>query len=116
MITVTTDDKGVKIYRKDRQTQNGTFATYSMMISSKLQDGSWLNGFIDCRFKKGVEVANKSKIKINNAFYTCNEYNGKVYTKLIITDFDVLEGGEAPKENTTNWLDVDGTQEDLPFC
>ena len=44
-LVVTTDEKGMKVYRKDRQTQaGGTFATYSIKIASKKKDGNWVNG------------------------------------------------------------------------
>jgi len=98
-LKISTDDKGVKIYRKDRDTKNGgKFATYCMGVSSKTMDGTWVNGFVDCLFKKGVEVNHKAVIKINNAFPTVNEYNGNKYVKWFILDFEVIEDGEKPVE------------------
>lgn len=119
-LTVKSDDKGVKVIRKDRETKSGgKFATYSLMVSSKDIDGNWVNGFIDCQFKKGVEIANKTKIKINNAFYVVNEYNGNKYTKIMILDYEVLEEGEQVQTTTggEDFLVIpDGIDEELPFC
>lgn len=112
-----TSDK-VRIFRKDRQTKDGsTFATYSYGVNSKDKDGKWINGFRDCVFKKGVELAHKTDIKVNNAFEIASEYNGKVYTKVMITDFDVINEGEPqPKVDADGFLQIDDSMgEELPF-
>jgi len=118
-LKLTSDDKGVKIFRKDRDTKNGgKFATYSMSISSKTMDGEWVNGYADCLFKKGVEVYNKAVIKINNAFPTVNEYNGNRYVKWFILDFEVIGQGEAPAEvpNDDSFMVIpDSELVELPF-
>lgn len=95
-LLVRTDDRGVKVCRLDKVSQNcNPYTQYSLCVSSKDKDGNWVNGFIDCQFKKGVEVSNKSVINISNAFYTVSEYNGKKYYKLMITDFKVMADGES---------------------
>lgn len=101
-LKVVTDGKAVTVYRKDRPTQNGTvFTTYTLGISSKDKDGNWVNGFMDCQFKKGVELNNKAKIEINNSFFTVSEYNGKKYNKLFIMDFTITDQGEVPAKAPT---------------
>lgn len=84
-----TEDRSVKVIAKDR----GNFTTYSLMVSSKDKDDNWVNGFIDCKFKKDVSVPNKAKIKINNAFPIVEKWNDKTYVKWMITDFEIVEGG-----------------------
>lgn len=112
-LNVTSDDKGIKVYRKDRETKSGgTFATYSLAISSKDASGNWINGYMDAKFKKGVEVNNKAKIKINNAFFTVDEYNGKTYPKIFVLDFDVIEQGEVSNINGDAFVNLDSN--DLP--
>lgn len=115
-LTVTSDDKGVKVFAKEKNGANGTFKTYSVGISSK-QNDEWVNGYIDVLFKKGVDVANKSVIKINNAFYVCSKYNDKVYNKLMITDFDVITPGESPVTvNDDGFMNIpDDIADSLPF-
>ena len=120
-LKVVTDGKGVVVYRKDRDTQNGgKFTTYTLGISSKDKDGNWVNGYLDCQFKKGVELNNKAKIEIGNSFYTVSEYNGKKYVKLFIMDFTIVEQGEvtsAPvKVDMDSFMDIpDSLDAEMPF-
>lgn len=93
-----TDDRGVKVIRKDKTSSTGKdYTTYSLMISQK-QNEEWVAAFLDCTFKKGVSVNNKAKIKIINAFPTLNKYNDKVSIRWMITDFEVIEEGEIPPQ------------------
>lgn len=115
-LTVQSDDKGVKIYAKEKEGANGKFMTYSLGISSKNQSGEWVNGFINCKFRKGVSVANKTKIKINSAFFVATKSGDRAYTHLMITDFDVLEAGETAGESADDFMKIpEGVDEDTPF-
>ena len=121
-LTVKTDGKPVTVYAKERQTQNGgKFTTYCLGVASKDKDGNWVNGFIDCQFKKDVVVNNKAKIDIRNSFFNVSEYNGKKYVKLFIMEFDVVEQGEAPQQNGQgfsgeDFMNIpDNISEELPF-
>lgn len=121
-LKVTTDGRAVTVYANEKTTQNGgKFTTYSIGVASKDKDGNWVNGFLDCQFKKGVEIANKTKIEISNSFYTVNEYNGKKYLKLFILDFAVTEQGEvpqpAPAPSDDGFMNIPDGLEDggLPF-
>lgn len=115
-LTVTTDDKGVRVFANEKTTSNGgKFTLYSLAVSSKDKDGNWTNGYVNCRFKKDVVVNNKAKIKINNAFYTATKSNGKTYTSLMITDFEILEEGEAVDGD--GFVSMEGINDsDLPFA
>lgn len=122
-LTVTTSkdkngqDSPVKVIAKER---NG-YTFYSLMVSSKDKNGEWVNGFIDCTFKKGVSVNNKAKIIIKDAFYTVSKYNDKTYTKLMIMDFSVVDEGEGAPVNTANqslgyFMSIpEGIMEEMPF-
>ena len=115
-LIVTSDDKGVKVFAKERESANGKYFTYTIGVSSKNQDGSWSNGYVACRFKKGVTVANKTKIKVNNAFYCVNKSGDKSYTYLMITDFDVLEEGETAGNSADEFIKIpEKVEEELPF-
>ena len=130
-LKIVTDDRPVKIIRKDKVSAAGNaYTQYSAMVASKDKDGNWHNGFIDVAFKSGVSVYNKSQIAIKNAFPVVSEYNGKTSVKWMITDFDVIvqgEGGSAPT-NASNGngiaTDADGflqinadiDLEELPFA
>ena len=115
-LTVTTDDKGVKVFANEKEGPNGKFTLYSIGVSSKNKDGSWVNGYRPCRFKKGVSVANKTKIKINSAFFCSSKGGDKVYVSLMITNFDVLEPGETASEDAESFMKIpDNIDEEVPF-
>lgn len=79
-------------------------------------------------FKKGVEVKNRARINIKDAFLTFfkvqEDEKYKNILKIIIMDFDVLEEGTdepfvyKPKESKSNKQEDDwdwGSDDDLPF-
>lgn len=110
-----TDDKGVKVYRHDGVSKAGNaYTTYSLGVSSKDTKGEWQNAYLDCIFKKGVEVNHKAKIKINNAFPTVSKYNDKTTVRWMITDFEVVDSGESTSDN--GFINIpDSLDEELPF-
>lgn len=119
-LKVVTDNKPVTVYRQDKTSSNGVaYTQYSLGVSSKDKDGNWVNGFLDCQFKKDVNVPNKAKIEITNSFYTVSEYNGKKFLKLFVLDFNIVEGGApAPVPSGDGFMNIpDGLDdsEGLPF-
>ena len=130
-LKIVTDDRPVKIIRKDKVSAAGNaYTQYSAMVASKDKYGNWHNGFIDVSFKYGVSVDNKAQIAIKNAFPVVSEYNGKTSVKWMITEFDVIVPGEcnaaptnASKGNgmTTDadgflQINADIDLEELPFA
>lgn len=116
-LIISTDEKGVKVIRKDGTSKAGNpYTMYSLMIPVKNGD-EWTNVFIDAGFRKGVDLANKSKIIIKEAFMTGNSFNGKTSPKIFVLDYEVLEGGEsAPKPSADDFLMIpDGADEFMPF-
>ena len=116
-LKVVTDGKPVTVYANEKEAKNGgKFTTYSIAVSSKDKDGNWVNGYIDAQFKKGMEVPNKTKININNAFYLVTDYNGKKYLKLFVMDYTVAEAGETPISSGDGFMNIpDGIDAELPF-
>lgn len=115
-LIVTTDDNGVKIFAHEKESANGKFMTYSLGVNSKTQNGDWVNGYIACRFKKGVNVPNKTKIKINKSFFVASKSGEKSYTHLMITDFDVLEPGESAASDADGFMKIpDNVDDEVPF-
>ena len=113
-LIASTDDKGVTIFANEKESENGKFMTYSIGVSSKNQQGEWVNGYITCRFKKGVSIANKTKIKINRSFFVATKSKGKSYTSLMITDYEVLESGETAQNSADEFMKIP-TDIDDPF-
>lgn len=112
-LTVTSDDKGVMVFANEKQTQDGKkYTLYSIGVSSKVKDSNtWNTGYINCRFKSGITVSNKTKIKINNAFYVVNKSGDKSYVSLMITDFDNLD-----EKQGDDWVNTDIPDNELPFA
>lgn len=93
---------------------------YSIGLSKKKQDGSYDNGFISARFKKGVEVSNKSRIKIKEAWLSFNTNEGKTFPFVFINDFELISEANPLKESENSIRTEVQEQfeikpEDLPF-
>lgn len=115
-LVVSTDEKGVKVYANEKTSENGKFTTYCLGVNSKNQDGNWVNGYLNCKFKKGVTVANKSKIKIKSSFFVATRSNNKSYVHLMITDFELLEPGENAEDSADDFMKIpEGAADDAPF-
>ena len=109
-LTVKSDDKGVMVFANEKEGANGKYTLYSIGVSSKDANKEWVNGFLNVRFKKGVSVPNKTKIKINNAFPVVTKSGDKTYVSFMITDFENLD-------NKEEWVDMSNVKdEELPFA
>ena len=115
-ISCKTEKGPVKVIRKDGTSKSGKpYTLYSIMYSYK-QDEEYKNVFLDASFRKGTDIPNKCKIEIKDAFMTGSEFNGNTKPKLFISDFTVVEGGEAQKNNQQDFVDVNlDEMQDLPF-
>lgn len=115
----------VMIFRNE---ENGK-VKYQVSIGNKKQDGSYENASFPIQFNKGVELANQTKIKINNAwlsFYKW-EYQDKKGTTFFIKCNDFEEVNEYSDLHTKTKIksDIDVYEEfgnsveinddDLPF-
>ena len=103
------------IFRNAHEGKDGTWYTYATGVSSKRQDGTYANAYMDVRFRKGVVVENKTKIDITDAFFTVREYavNGETKKKieLMILDFKIIDGLNAAEQEHFSALNYD----DVPF-
>ena len=112
-LTLKSDGKGVMIFAKEHESEKGKYTLYSMSVSSRDANNEYVNGYLNVRFKKGVSVPNKTKIKINNAFPVVSKSNDKTYVSFMITDFEILESNESKEE----WVDMSNIKdEELPFA
>lgn len=84
---------------------------YSTSISNRKEDGSYENMFIAVNFKKGVELENKTKINITNAFLSFYKTkDGLAKPKIVVMEF------EGTNNTTTQATDFEITSDDeLPF-
>ena len=116
-LTLKTDNKPVTIVRKDGVSQNGkAYTMYSLMYSFKNGE-EWKNVFVDSQFRKGTDLANKTKINITNAFMTGSEYNGNTKPRIFVLDYEVVEGSQpAPAPSgDMDFMKIDTDMDSLPF-
>ena len=75
------------IFRKDYEGRQ----LYSTTIGKKKQDGTYENGYIDVQFKKGVNLADKTKIEVINGWLTfyLNKDKKPVW-QIFINEFEQL--------------------------
>ena len=112
-LTIKSDERGCMVFANEKEGANGKYTLYSIGVSSKDANKNWVNGFLNVRFKKGVEVANKSKIRINNAFPVVTKSGDKTYVSFMITDFETLEAGDS----NDGFIDMSNIKdEELPFA
>lgn len=115
-----TDGKAVTVVRKDGTSQSGkAYTMYSLMYSFKNSNEEWKNVFVDAQFRKGTDLANKSKINITSAFMTGSEYNGNTKPKIFVLDYEVVEGGNQPASapnGDMGFVNIPtGLEDELPF-
>lgn len=79
-------DKNEIIFRKD---YNGK-PSYSLGLSKKNKDGEFINGYIKVNFRKGVDLNNKTKIKIKNGWLDFYKDEDKTVPTLFIDEFVIV--------------------------
>ena len=80
-------DRQYMIFRKDNEF--GTF--YKVGLSKKDMNGNYINGYKDVRFKKGVNLENKTIIYIKKAWLDFYLKDGKTRDYIFISEFETLE-------------------------
>ena len=104
------------IFRNAHEGRDGTWYTYATGVSSKRQDGTYANKYIDVRFRKGVIVENKTKIDIKDGFLSVREFRangGEMQTRLelMVLDFDIVAASSVGVQTGFSALEYD----DVPF-
>lgn len=115
-VNVSAED--VIVYRTDGTSQAGKpYTRYSTKISQKKDDGTWLDQFINLRFKGGADIPHKAKITINRAFPTLDEYKGEVTRNWVVMDWNLAAGqNTTPSPQDDGFMNIpDGIDEELPF-
>lgn len=97
-------DREEMIFRQEKDDKR----FYSIGLSRKDQNGNYINGYMTVVFKKDVDVPNKTKIKIKEAWLGFNVKEKKTYPHIFINDFDIVEQPEEKKE--TNPFEEFGKQ------
>lgn len=66
-------------------------AFYNIGLSKKDAEGNYVNGYMSCRFKKDVELEDKTKIMIKSAFLTFYLKNKVTVPYIFISEFDLVD-------------------------
>ena len=97
-----------------RTNDYGTF--YSLGLSKKNLDGNYINGYMDCRFKKDVTLDNQTRIKIKNAWLDFYVKDKRTITYIFISDFEVVDKQETTNDPYAEFGNSIKAEElDLPF-
>lgn len=97
---------------------------YSIGLSKKNKNGGYDNGYISARFRKGVELEDKTRIKVKESWLSFNKNENKTFPFIFINDFEKLAEAK-PKEDpykefgdnlkTKREEQIEITDADLPF-
>lgn len=81
--------QNTKIWRNDIKTENGEFASYTVSVSSKNQDGSWDNAYLPIRFSKHANaperISNGSTADLEGFLTVRKRKDGKNEVQLMVT-------------------------------
>lgn len=83
-------DRDEVIYKNEYQGKT----YYKIKLAKKDEQDNWQNGYINCRFKKDVELNNKSHIKIKDAWVDFYLKDKVTYPYIFINDFEVTDNKE----------------------
>lgn len=93
---------------------------YKIGISKKDQNGNYINGYLDCRFRKDAEVDTSKKIYVQDAWLDFYVKDKVTRHFLFINKFDyvsdIVEDSKVEKDAFADLgTEVELTDEDLPF-
>ena len=93
--------------------------SYAIGLSKKKEDGTFDLGYLPCRFKKDVNLENKTKIKIKQAWLDFFKKDKKTYIYAFINDFEIVKEVQKDQEKSVDkWYagkDVEIDDSMLPF-
>ena len=102
----------VKVF--DREYEGKKY--YKIGLSKKAQDGTYINGYIDARFRKDVDVDTDKKIYIQDAWLDFYVKDKITHPFIFVNKFEyVSEAIEESKKDSSEDFSVELTDEDLPF-
>lgn len=110
------DNRLIKVYRREYEGK----MYYSIRLSKKDKDGNYINGYIDARFRKDVEVEDRTNIYIKNAWLDFYVKDKKTYPYIFINVFETVQetiekAKEEVKQESFNPKEMTFDDEELPF-
>lgn len=92
--------------------------SYSIGLSRKKEDGTYENGYIPVRFRKDIELNDRTKIKIKSAWLDFFKIEKRTMLYIFINDFEKVENEVQQQKSVDNWgsaKDIDIDSMELPF-
>lgn len=71
---------------------------YKVGLAQKKQDGTWDNDYMLVQFKKGIDLKDRTKIKIKEGYIKFYKKDGKTNYYIFINDFELASDFEAMKQ------------------
>lgn len=107
------NEYAVTIFRNDSQYG----ATYKVGLSKKDVNGNYINGYKNCRFKKDVQLENKTKIYIKKAWLDFYVKDKKTIDYIFISEFEIAPTkNELAAESVEDpFMEIEIDDNDLPF-
>ena len=114
-------DRPIMIFRKDYD----GYTIYNYSLTKKDKDGNYVKAYMQCKFRKNVEVSNKALINVQDAwqdFYSTKD--GRKIHCIFINDFtycDSIEESNTKEISLDDILgennseDIDIEKLELPF-
>ena len=91
-------NRPIMIFRSEYQ----GYVFYEYGISKKDKEGNYINAYMRCNFKKGVDIPNKTLIEVKEAwqdFYT--DKTGKKVHCAFINDFNYVDHQESDEKEVS---------------
>lgn len=112
-------EKNVRVWRKDMEGRNGTFYRYSVGISKKTEDGSYVTAYMPIRFTKNAhmpgKIENGAKCDFNG-FLSVDTYldkDGNEVKQVVIIAMNArLTEANDPTEDVDSF---EQAEDDIPF-
>lgn len=91
-------DREEMIFKREQEGR----ASYSIGLSKKREDGTYENGYMPVRFRKGTELKDKTKIKIKEAWLDFFKIEKKTIPYIFINKFELPSDAEALRQALDN--------------
>lgn len=89
---------------------------YTLGMGKKNQDGTYINGYMPCQFRKGVNIDNQTNIYIKSAWLNFYLKDNKTMPYVFINEFEKV--ADVIKETSYTSLkknEISIDLDDLPF-
>ena len=103
-------DREEMVFRHDRNDKT----VYTVGLVKKNMDGEYERGYILTKFRNGVELDNRTLIKLKDAWLDFYKVDNKTNIALFVNDFELAEQGAKTEENAPNREQGANMQNDIP--